>query len=183
MPIIAAAGKHRRKVRFPTNPSTTTTTAQAPHRNKSTTKKSQRESSTNTVSPTRATTSATKNDNWVSNKMASDTQQPRAGIPRLFSEPHPIQDPLLTDTAQLQNEVVESCLPFLRGVEGSQKGPFNEHGVPALQRDDHIQYLCDALEDYPAGFVVLDASRPWMVLWALSGLVLLGQDISRYRER
>lgn len=104
-------------------------------------------------------------------------------IPDLFTHPPPIQDPIPTGTSELQNETVGRCLPFLKGVEGSQKGPFNEHGVQALQRDPHVEFLCDALEDYPAGFVILDASRPWIMLWALSGLSLLGEDLSRYRER
>ena len=78
---------------------------------------------------------------------------------------------------------MEACLPFLRGEESSQAGPFNQHGVQALQRDRHVEFLCDALEDYPAGFVVLDASRPWIMLWALSGLSLLGEDPTIYKDR
>lgn len=50
-------------------------------------------------------------------------------------------------------------------------------------KDKHIEYLYDSLEDYPEGFVTMDSSRPWMSYWALAGLMLLGEDVSKYRER
>jgi protein farnesyltransferase subunit beta len=109
--------------------------------------------------------------------------QARAGIPALFTELPAVQDPLATETTDLQNETLEKCLPFLRGVHASQKGPFNPRGVPALQREDHVAFLYDSLEDYPAAFAGLDASRPWMVYWALAALSLLGEDASNFRDR
>jgi protein farnesyltransferase subunit beta len=115
--------------------------------------------------------------------MASISQEPRPGIPVLFTQPPPIRDPLVTETLDLQTETVDKCLPFLQGIHTTQRGPFNALGVPALQRDDHVAYLYDSLEDYPAGFVAMDASRPWMVYWALAGLSLLGEDVTRFRER
>ena len=108
---------------------------------------------------------------------------PRPGIPALFTQPPPIRDPLVTESIDLQDATLDKCLPFLKGIHSTQKGPFNACGVPALQRDDHVAYLYDALEDYPAGFVAMDASRPWMVYWALAGLALLGEDITRVRQR
>lgn len=114
---------------------------------------------------------------------SSSTQDARPGIPVLFTQPPPIRDPLATKTSDLQNETLEKCLPFLKGIQKTQKDPFNSKGVPALQRDDHVGYLYDSLEDYPAGFVAMDASRPWMVYWALAGLSLLGEDVTRFRER
>ncbi|BDD58308.1 hypothetical protein MPDQ_000399 [Monascus purpureus] len=114
---------------------------------------------------------------------ASTASKARARVPSLFTQSPLIKDPLVTETSQLQNDTLEACLPFLKGVQEDQKGPFNEHGVPALQRDEHVQFLYDSLEDYPAGFVVMDASRPWMTLWGLSGLSLLGEDVTKYRER
>ncbi|BAE58272.1 unnamed protein product [Aspergillus oryzae RIB40] len=112
----------------------------------------------------------------------SETQVHPA-VPALFKELPIIQDALTTETTNLQEETVNKCLPFLKGIHSSQKGPFNQFGVPALNRDDHIAYLYDSLEDYPGSFVALDASRPWMVYWALAGLALLGEDISQFRER
>lgn len=116
-----------------------------------------------------------------SGKMGESQVHP--GIPALFREPPLIHDSLSTETTDLQSEIVNKCLPLLKGIHSSQKGPFNRFGVPALQRNDHIEYLYDSLDDYPASFVGLDASRPWMVYWALAGLCLLGEDVTRFRER
>lgn len=115
--------------------------------------------------------------------MASPSQDPRPGIPALFTQPPPLRDPLVTETIDLQDATREKCLPFLKGIHSSQKEPFNACGVPTLQRADHVGYLYDSLEDYPAGFVAMDSSRPWMVYWALAGLSLLGEDATRFRER
>ena len=112
----------------------------------------------------------------------SNSNQPRPGIPALFTQPPPIRDPLITETIDLQNATMEKCLPFLKGTHSAQKD-FNDHGVPALQRDLHIGYLYDALEDYPEGFVAMDASRPWIVYWALAGLAMMGEETTRFRER
>lgn len=105
------------------------------------------------------------------------------GIPALFTQPPPIRDPLVTETIDLQDATLAKCLPFLQGVQDSQKGPFNACGVPALQRGDHLFYLYDALEDYPPSFVLLDSSRPWMAYWGLAGLSLMGEDPTQFRER
>ena len=112
----------------------------------------------------------------------SETQVHPA-VPALFKELPILQDALTTETTNLQEETVNKCLPFLKGIHSSQKGSFNQFGVPALNRDDHIAYLYDSLEDYPGSFVALDASRPWMVYWALAGLTLLDEDVSQFRER
>jgi len=113
--------------------------------------------------------------------MAVSEEHP--SIPRLFKEPPPIRDSLSTETSELQYETLEKCLTFLKGTESSLIGSLNEHGVPALQKDDHIEYLYDSLEDYPSNFVGIDSSRPWMAYWALAGLSLLGEDVTKYRER
>jgi hypothetical protein len=117
----------------------------------------------------------------MTSAMKSDSN-PRPGIPALFTQPPPIRDPLITETIDLQNATLEKCLPFLKGIHSTQKD-FNDHGVPALQRDLHISYLYDALEDYPEGFVAMDASRPWIVYWALAGLAMMGEETTRFRER
>lgn len=109
------------------------------------------------------------------------SQEARPGIPVLFTQPPPIRDPLVTETIDLQDATLEKILPLLKGLQLS--APLNGHGLPALQRDDHLAYLYDALEDYPSGFVAMDSSRPWMVYWALAGLSLLGEDVTRFQER
>ncbi|KAJ5653121.1 hypothetical protein N7490_000124 [Penicillium lividum] len=158
MPPIVA-GKYRRKVRFPSN--------QPPPTQPSNTNQ-KRSGLRQTKSPT-------------AEKMASQAARP--GVPDLFTQPPAIRDPLVTETTDLQDATLEKCLPFLKGIHNSQSGPFNACGVPALQRDDHVVFAYDSLEDYPSGFVILDASRPWMAYWGLATLYLMGEDPTRFRER
>lgn len=102
-----------------------------------------------------------------------------------FTQPPPIRDHLTTETSSAQQETVAECLPLLRGADDPSRSPFdfNEHGVPRLDRPGHVDFLHQSLEEYPAAFVAVDASRPWMVYWALMGLYLLGEDITQYRDR
>ncbi|CAI7659899.1 unnamed protein product [Penicillium crustosum] len=132
--------------------------------------------------PTATLTSTRTTRTTMTTMNTSDSNQPRPGIPALFTQPPPIRDPLITETVDLQNATLEKCLPFLKGIHSAQKD-FNDHGVPALQRDLHAGFLYDALEDYPEGFVAMDASRPWIVYWALAGLAMLGEETTRFRER
>ncbi|KAL2870853.1 CAAX farnesyltransferase subunit beta RAM1 [Aspergillus lucknowensis] len=104
-------------------------------------------------------------------------------VSALFTRPPALKDALITETSELQDETLNKCLPFLEGSHSNQKDTLNRYGVPPLKRDEHIGYLYDSLEYYPPGFVGLDASRPWMAYWALAGLTLLGEDITKYRSR
>ena len=115
--------------------------------------------------------------------MGSDTSQP--DVPWLFTSTPLIKDHLVTETSILQNSTVAGCLPFLVGTAnpGTSLLEFNAHGLPYLERQIHIEFLLASLEKLPSGFVPYDASRPWIVYWALTGLSLLGKDISPYQER
>lgn len=175
MPVIAATGKHRRKVLFSSTSQGLSVTAGKPKG-----RKFSANLQVNSRSPA-VTSSHNHSSSSQSGKMGESQVHP--GIPALFREPPLIHDLLSTETTELQSETVNKCLPLLKGIHNSQKGPFNKYGVPALQRKDHLEYLYDSLEDYPASFVALDASRPWMVYWALAGLCLLGEDVTRFRER
>ncbi|MCJ1299482.1 CAAX farnesyltransferase (FTase) subunit beta [Hypocenomyce scalaris] len=112
-------------------------------------------------------------------------EQDRPPVPDLFTSPPPIRDDLVTETSDLQDETVQECLPYLSGTDDSSKGPFdfNPHGLPPLEREKHTAFLHNALRTLPAAYVGYDASRPWILYWALTGLYLLGDDISQYRER
>ncbi|XP_042859073.1 protein farnesyltransferase subunit beta-like [Penaeus japonicus] len=44
---------------------------------------------------------------------------------------------------------------------------------PLLHRERHIAYLKKGLKNLPEGFQCLDASRPWLVYWAVHALELL----------
>ena len=106
-------------------------------------------------------------------------------IPEYFLKPPPLVDELETETSQVQQETIAECLPLLAAVANPVNSPldFNDYGVPSLKRESHVAFLEQNLARFPAQFVGLDASRPWMVYWGLVGLYLLGEDVSVKRER
>ncbi|KAF2739743.1 terpenoid cyclases/Protein prenyltransferase [Polyplosphaeria fusca] len=93
----------------------------------------------------------------------------------------PLQDLLSTQTWQVQEETLEAVLPYLEG--NPNDFDLNTFGIPKLQRIQHVRFLNNALQKYPAAFMAIDASRPWFLYWSLQGLTALGQDISDYDER
>ncbi|KAL2832811.1 terpenoid cyclases/protein prenyltransferase alpha-alpha toroid [Aspergillus pseudoustus] len=172
MPVtIAAPGNKRRKVWF-------RSTGQRTQIEKLATK------SVGAQLPASSSLSAKSTPRYPSRQSLRMTEfTPHPAVPTLFTEPPVLRDTLITETTELQDETLNKCLPFLRGIHSSQKAPQNHHGVSPLKRDEHIGYLYDSLEDYPSGFIAMDASRPWMTYWALAGLSLLGEDVSKQRER
>ncbi|EXJ94652.1 protein farnesyltransferase subunit beta [Capronia coronata CBS 617.96] len=106
-------------------------------------------------------------------------------IPGYFRGPPALLDSLETETSVLQAQTVNECLPLLNAINDPSSSPFdyNEFGVPELEREKHIQFLKANLAEFPARFVGLDASRPWMVYWALLSLYMLGEDVTHYRSR
>jgi protein farnesyltransferase subunit beta len=101
-------------------------------------------------------------------------------IPPLFTAQPPIQDDRVTITSQMQNETLAEVLPYLTEPEGD----LNIFGISSLIRKKHARYLRHMLEGpFPRQFVAADATRPWMLYWALAGLSMLDVDVSEYRER
>lgn len=101
-----------------------------------------------------------------------------------------LRSPLLghnikTQTTEVQEETLEECLPLLNGINDPTRSPFefNDFGVPELRIHDHVDFLHENLAQFPAQFVGLDASRPWMVYWGLLSLHLLGEDVTILRDR
>jgi hypothetical protein len=109
----------------------------------------------------------------------------RHTIPSAFSTPPPIRDSLVTATSAAQDKNIEETLPLIKAAAEGNRDPleYNKYSVPRLDRLQHIDFLTDALAEYPARFVGIDASRPWMVYWGLMGLHLLGEDVTDYRTR
>lgn len=93
----------------------------------------------------------------------------------------PTPDPQRSQSSVAQLEVVELCMPLLAAEEGTPALGFNRRWVPRLNRDQHVEFLENAIEN--ARFTGLDASRPWVVYWCLTGLSLLGKNVEVYRER
>lgn len=108
-------------------------------------------------------------------------KHPRA--PALFTSHPPIRDDLETETSILQYKTIDECLPFLGTEDDGGITDFNVHRLARLKRDLHIEYLEDSLGDYSSAYLAYDASRPWLVYWALLGLSLLGEDVTSYRDR
>lgn len=114
------------------------------------------------------------------------TSEPFASsIPAYFLQPPALLDDLGTETSILQHGTVNECLPLLNAANDASRNPFdfNEFGIPLLEKEDHINFLHENLGQFPAPFVGIDASRPWMVYWALLALYILGEDISPFRSR
>lgn len=103
-------------------------------------------------------------------------------VPPLFTSWPPIRDDLETETSDSQDATVRECLPFLKG-SGASRQEFYENGLPRLDREKHIHFLHGTLKKMPGAFVGFDASRPWIIYWALTALSLLGEDIEPYRDR
>jgi protein farnesyltransferase subunit beta len=91
-----------------------------------------------------------------------------------------LRDTLVTKTSKEQDATVEECLQLLSQPEGD----LNVHGISSLARSKHINFLKLGLAGpLPRGFVAADASRPWLLYWALTALYLLGEDVSVYRDQ
>ena len=101
-------------------------------------------------------------------------------VPVFFLRPPLLNNDLETQTSQAQAETLDECLPLLGAINDPTRSPFefNDFGVPELRTEDHLDFLHQNLAQFPPQFVGIDASRPWMVYWALLSLHLLGQDVS-----
>lgn len=105
-------------------------------------------------------------------------------VPAHFLKPKAFRDPLKTESSKAQEEVVSAALPLLTAALDPSKNPFdfNPHGIPGLEREQHVEFLQEGLGEFPEEFVGIDSSRPWMVYWAIMALWVLGEDVSAYEE-
>ncbi|KAI4245841.1 MAG: hypothetical protein L6R42_010096, partial [Xanthoria sp. 1 TBL-2021] len=94
----------------------------------------------------------------------------------------PIRDELETETSASQDKTVQQCLPLLHAYDDSSVD-YDRDTLPKLDRAKHARFLHRSLQTLPAVAVGFDASRPWMVYWALTALTVLGEDVTPYRER
>ncbi|KAI0864486.1 terpenoid cyclases/Protein prenyltransferase [Xylaria cubensis] len=124
--------------------------------------------------------SAVRGENTMASSSPSQEPHQAPLVPDLFTTQPPIKDSLVTDTSVRQNTVENNCRTFLAGTRESI--PVNRHGVPSLGRERHIKFLEKNLGNLPSMFQAADASRPWIFYWCLNGLVLLGADVSKYRD-
>ncbi|PRT52819.1 Protein farnesyltransferase subunit beta [Wickerhamiella sorbophila] len=80
---------------------------------------------------------------------------------------------LETRTLREQRETEDLCVPLLEQEDNPELFVFF--------RDKHVKFLRGMLGNLSSGFISLDASRPWMVFWAVNGLALMGVDTSELR--
>ena len=98
----------------------------------------------------------------------------------LFTTLPILRDLLQTKSSIDQDAVADSCMKI-------HLDPLNP--LHHLNREAHIEFLEEGLgidedgEQLSPGFVVLDASRPWILYWCLIGMCCLGADLAPYRER
>lgn len=114
--------------------------------------------------------------------MAAKLRTPN--IPHLFAHPSLLQDTLVSETSEKRRNVMQDVLNILTNTDSAQDiEDLNSYGIPRLQRQKHIKFLRQVLGTYPPPFQAMDASRPWLLYWALAGLSFLGVDVSVYKER
>lgn len=187
-----AVGKHRRRVRFPSRKNISPANGQhQPPQQEQQQQQEQPQPQQKDPGSTRPSSwkpriqKQKKSSNTGAENMASSAPEIdcQPGVPPLFTQLPKLRDQLTTETSKSQDETLDICLPFLKGVGRSQNGPFNEFGVPRLNKGQHLMFVYDALEDYPGRFVGLDASKPWMIYWAITALYLLGEDVGLLRKR
>lgn len=127
----------------------------------------------------------------VTDQAASDMAQsdddfePFMAVPPHLCQWPPIQDQWSTYTSELQGQTITECLPLLTAVNSPTSNPFDfdEHGLPSLHRQAHVEFVHNGLEPLPAPFVAMDASRPWLMYWSLLSLHIMGEDVTAFRSR
>lgn len=76
-----------------------------------------------------------------------------------------------TTTTRAQHGLERKLLPFHKRFSESTHSQWTQ--ILTLQRESHIAYLHRHLKRLPKHFLVLDASRTWLVYWILHSLSLL----------
>lgn len=76
----------------------------------------------------------------------------------------------IQDQAKLESEI-----NIIKGIFKNQPSQQTHHLT--LHKELHIQYLKKHIHKLPEGFLVLDASRPWIIYWILNSLSLLNISI------
>jgi protein farnesyltransferase subunit beta len=112
---------------------------------------------------------------WMASKLPPN-------LPFYFAGPGPLQDDLETSTSAAQEKTMREVIDLMTG-KGQTMTNVNAYGLPHLLKDKHAAFLRTILGRYPPPFQVMDASRPWLLYWALNGLRTLGVDVSEYKQR
>ncbi|KAG9787620.1 terpenoid cyclases/Protein prenyltransferase, partial [Aureobasidium melanogenum] len=106
----------------------------------------------------------------------------KPNLPFYFASPGPLRDSLETSTSVAQEKTMREVLDLMTG-NAQTIIDVNAYGLPHLLKNKHAAFLRTILGKYPPPFQVMDASRPWLLYWALNGLRTLGVDVSEYKQR
>lgn len=106
----------------------------------------------------------------------------KPNLPFYFASPGPLRDSLETSTSLAQEKTMREVLDLMTG-NAQTIIDVNVYGLPHLLKNKHAAFLRTILGRYPPPFQVMDASRPWLLYWALNGLRTLGVDVSEYKQR
>lgn len=109
-----------------------------------------------------------------SSKFAS-LYTPKVPIPVVPIYPNPIPDSLETVTTVDQYETEEKCVSMF-----TTDSVLTE--LQYLKRDQHIAFLRKTVSKLNSSYTPLDASRPWVVYWAINGLSVLDEEISDLKD-
>ena len=98
-----------------------------------------------------------------------------------------------SETLDEQCDCERECAPFLLPLssqpeqtktEWEENGFITYEGKIRLLRSQHISYLTNAItKTLPSGFVVLDASKPWICYWLLHALNILDSLPNHLHDR
>ena len=82
-----------------------------------------------------------------------------------------LEDGRSTRTSEAQYKVEQEVLQLYESLLRSP--PKGRAEALRLRRADHVRYLCSGLQTLPAGYIKLNASRPWICYWIRHSLALL----------
>ena len=82
-----------------------------------------------------------------------------------------LEDGRPTRTSEAQHEVEQEVLQLYESL--LRLPPKSRAEALRLRRADHVRYLCSGLQTLPAGYIKLNASRPWICYWIRHSLALL----------
>ena len=91
---------------------------------------------------------------------------PRTGLP---TNSHPTAT--LTEQSETE-QLISNLLSLTAPLEPSDET--NPRAAITLRKHEHNVFLASTLFRLPAGYVSLDASKPWLLFWTAHSLDLLG---------
>ena len=87
------------------------------------------------------------------------------------------EDDRPTRTSEAQHEVEQEVHQLYANL--LQLPPQSRLEALRLRRADHVRYLCSGLQTLPAGYIKLNASRPWICYWITHSLALLDAPLPK----